>query len=34
MLTKISSVKAGEVEDSPENIQAVDAAIEQLRKGQ
>lgn len=32
MLTKISSIKAAEVEDSPENIRAVDAAIERLRR--
>ncbi len=31
-LTKISSVKAGEVEDSAENINLVDSAIEQIRK--
>jgi len=33
MLTKISSVKAAELEDSPENLRLVDEAIYQLRKG-
>jgi hypothetical protein len=32
MLTKISSVKAAEVEDSAANIRMIDAAIEQIRK--
>jgi hypothetical protein len=33
MLTKLSSVKAGEVEDSASNLKLVDDAIAQLRKG-
>jgi hypothetical protein len=33
MLTKISSIKAAEVEDSIANLKLVDDAIEQIRKG-
>lgn len=33
MLTKISSVKAAEIDDSPLNIKLVDDAIKQIRAG-
>ena len=33
MLTKISSVKAAEIEDSANNLKLVDDAIAQIRKG-
>jgi hypothetical protein len=33
MLTKISSVQAGVVEDSPGNLKLIDDAIAQIRKG-
>jgi hypothetical protein len=32
MLTKISSVRAGDVEDSASNLKLIDDAIAQLRK--
>jgi len=33
MLTKISSIKAAEIEDSIDNLKLVDDAIAQLRRG-
>jgi hypothetical protein len=33
MLTKISSIKAAEIEDSADNLKIVDDAIAQIRKG-
>ena len=33
MLTKISSIKAAELEDSLDNLRLVDEAIQQIRKG-
>jgi hypothetical protein len=33
MLTKISSIKAAEIEDSADNLKLVDDAIAQLRRG-
>jgi hypothetical protein len=33
MLTKISSIKAAEIEDSADNLKLIDDAIAQIRKG-